>query len=318
MSFWDKLAKPIVGLSPMDGVTDAPMRFITAKYGKPDVIFTEFVSAEALMRVVDGRIREPEKVLKDLKYDESERPIIAQLFGRDPEAFYVAAKKVVDLGFDGVDINMGCPSKNVAERGAGAGLIENPDLAGKIIEAVKRGVADAGRKIPVSVKTRIGTSAPDESWWRFLASQELAVVTMHGRTFKQLYQGRADWESLARAAKIIKEKGTIFLGNGDVESTEEARNKAEQYGTDGVLIGRAALGNPWVFAGKEVAKEERLKVALEHAEKYEELFPGEHFLNMRKHLAWYVRGFENASDLRSKLVLTNSAREVEEILKREI
>lgn len=309
-AFWGKLAKPIIGLSPMDGVTDVAMRFITAKYGKPDVMFTEFTSAEGLAHGA-------ERLLRDFKYDEIERPIVAQLFGKDPDSFYAATKKVVELGFDGVDINMGCPSGIVAEHGAGAGLIENRELARKIIEVVK----EAAGNLPVSVKTRIGTSAPDESWWEFLADQDLAAVTMHGRTFRQMYQGKADWEVLAKAAEVIRSKGALFLGNGDVNSREDAEIRVQKYGVDGVLIGRAAMGNPWVFqrdcglAGQLVSFEDKLRIAVEHARKFEELFPGKSFLPMRKHLAWYARGFDGASELRQKLVQTNSAIEVEKIIK---
>jgi len=302
--FWGKLKKPIIGLAPMDGVTDAPMRFITAKYGKPDVIFTEFVSA-------DGIKHGAKRLLRDFKFDEIERPVVAQLFGGDPTAFLEVAKLIVKMGFDGVDINMGCPARKVAGRGEGAGLIKDPDLAAKIIAAVKKGVDG---KIPVSVKTRIGYDQADSSWWQFLASQDLAVVTVHGRTFKQLYQGKADWEAIARAATLIKQSGTIFLGNGDVESIADAKEKIEKYGVDGVLIGRAAQGNPWVFRGVEVNKEEKLKVALEHSRKFEEIFPEDRFFIMRKHLAWYARGFDGASELRQKLVVTNSADEVEKVI----
>ena len=302
--FWGKLKKPIIGLAPMDGVTDAPMRFITAKYGKPDVIFTEFVSA-------DGIKHGAKRLLRDFKFDEIERPVVAQLFGGDPEAFFEVAKLIVKMGFDGVDINMGCPARKVAGRGEGAGLIKDPDLAAKIIAAVKKGVDG---KIPVSVKTRIGYDQADSSWWQFLASQDLAVVTVHGRTFKQLYQGKADWEAIARAATLIKQSGTIFLGNGDVESIADAKEKIEKYGVDGVLIGRAAQGNPWVFRGVGVNKEEKLKVALEHSRKFEEIFPEDRFFIMRKHLAWYARGFDGASELRQKLVVTNSADEVEKVI----
>ena len=302
--FWKDLKKPIIGLSPMDGVTDAPMRFITAKYGQPDVIFTEFVSA-------DGIKHGAKRLLRDFKFDEIERPVVAQLFGGDPEAFLEVAKLIVKMGFDGVDINMGCPARKVAGRGEGAGLIKDPDLAAKIIAAVKKGVDG---KIPVSVKTRIGYDQADSSWWQFLASQDLAVVTVHGRTFKQLYQGKADWEAIARAATLIKQSGTIFLGNGDVESIADAKEKIEKYGVDGVLIGRAAQGNPWVFRGVGVNKEEKLKVALEHSRKFEEIFPEDRFFIMRKHLAWYARGFDGASELRQKLVVTNSADEVEKVI----
>ena len=296
----------------MDGVTDAPMRFITAKYGKPDVIFTEFVSA-------DGVKHGAKRLLRDFKFDEIERPVVAQLFGGDSEAFYEVTKLIVKMGFDGVDINMGCPARKVAGRGEGAGLIKDPDLAAKIIVAVKKGVDG---KIPVSVKTRIGYDQPDPSWWQFLATQDLAAVTIHGRTFKQLYQGRADWAAIARAATLIKRSGAVFLGNGDVSSISNAEFLISKYGVDGVLIGRAAQGNPWVFNGAvtqshgdTVTREDKLMVAIEQARKFEEMFPEERFFIMRKHLSWYVRGFGGASDLRQKLVLCNSADEVEKIVR---
>src|SRR3989338_11286748 len=220
--FWDKLSRPIVGLAPMDGVTDAPMRFITAKYGRPSVIYTEFVNVEGITR--------NDKLLRDLKYDEIERPIVAQIFGGNPQAYYEAAKLIVSLGFDGIDINMGCPAKKVAKRGEGAGLIKDHKLAGEIINAVKEGVEESRiknqelRRIPVSVKTRLGYDEPDPKWWEFLASQELAVVAIHGRTYKQMYTGRADWEMIGKMATLINQSGTLVLGNGDIMSLAEARN----------------------------------------------------------------------------------------------
>ncbi|PJB48000.1 hypothetical protein CO104_02340, partial [Candidatus Collierbacteria bacterium CG_4_9_14_3_um_filter_43_16] len=224
--FWDKLNYPIVGLSPMDGVTDAPMRFITKKYGKADVIYTEFVSAEGLWRI-KKRGEMENKIWRNLLYDEFERPVIAQLFGSDPDSFFEAAKIVCEMGFDGIDINMGCPSPGLEKRGGGAGIMRDMGLAGEVIEATRRGTldnvtrchSDTGeiREVPVSVKTRIGSSQPDESWWKFLAGQKLPAVAMHGRTFKQLYKGEADWGALLKAAEIIRQNGTKFLGNGDLQ-----------------------------------------------------------------------------------------------------
>ena len=279
--FWDKLNYPIVGLSPMDGVTDAPMRFITKKYGKADVIYTEFVSAEGLWRI-KKRGEMENKIWRNLLYDEFERPVIAQLFGSDPDSFFEAAKIVCEMGFDGIDINMGCPSPGLEKRGGGAGIMRDMGLAGEVIEATRRGTldnvtrchSDTGeiREVPVSVKTRIGSSQPDESWWKFLAGQKLPAVAMHGRTFKQLYKGEADWGALLKAAEIIRQNGTKFLGNGDLQKVTQGHgdtNSSE--GTtvvrdkkfvvmlkngkevdltgkmDGVLIGREALGNPWVL-----------------------------------------------------------------------
>jgi len=331
-NFWKSLKKPIIGLAPMDGVTDAAMRFITKKYGDPSVMFTEFTNVEGISHAIRShKWSLNHRLARNFKYDENQRPIVAQLFGKDPESFRIAAKLVVELGFDGVDINMGCPAKNVSEHGSGAMLIAQPDLAGEIIKNVQEGI---GSKIPVSVKTRMGVEKiVTEEWIAYLCKFNLAAITLHGRTLKQMYQGESDWEEIGKAGKIVKELlgGTIFLGNGDVNSVDNAQFKIDKYGTDGVLIGRAAMGAPWVFNGKLTMEngqldsdnsqlsivnyQLRMQIAIEHVRKFEEFFPREAFLPMRKHLAWYAKGFEGASELRQKLVLTNSAAEVEKILK---
>jgi len=311
--FWNDLGKPIVGLSPMDGITDPAMRFITKKYGNPDVIYTEFVSAEGLSR-------KAKPLFNELKFDGSERPIVAQLFGIDPKAFQEAAKIIVELGFDGVDINMGCPAKSVIGRGGGASLIKNYSLAKEIIKAVNDGVQG---KIPVSVKTRIGYDEVDFNWIKRLSELDLAAIVVHGRTFQQGYGGRADWKVLAKMAEIVRGNGIMFLGNGDVTSREEANKKANEFGVEGVLIGQAARGDPWVFkmGVVDVDIKERIMVATDHARKFEELNSGrdlpagrQGFLPMRKHLAWYFRGFSGAVELRKKLVLANSSEEARSIL----
>jgi nifR3 family TIM-barrel protein len=298
----------------MDGVTDAPMRFIAKKYGQPDVIYTEFVSTDGLWRV-QKRGETLHKIWNELKFSESERPIVVQLFGSDPDSFYSATKIVATMGFDGIDINMGCPSPGLEKRGGGAGLMRDHGLVHRVIEAVRRGVTDSKMKIPVSVKTRIGSSAPDKEWWSVLAKEELPVVAMHGRTFKQLYSGKADWEVLREAAVVIKESGALFLGNGDIESASDFVLKYSK-DMDGVLIGRAAIGNPWALRkdGKEPSIKEKLNVAVEHARVFEKNLPGNKFEMMRKHLTWYAHGFDGAGGLRRKLVVSNSADEVEEIV----
>lgn len=328
--FWNQFAGPIVALSPMDGVTDAPWRFIANKYGQPDVVYTEFVSAEGLWRI-KKRGEMTHKIWTELVYDEADRPVVAQIFGSDPNAFYEASKIVCELGFDGIDINMGCPSPGLEKRGGGAGLIRNPDLAKRVIEATRKGVADwkesmgVEKEIPVTLKTRIGSSKPEPEWWEFLASMKMPVVAMHGRTFKQLYSGEADWEILLMAAEVIKKSGAKFLGNGDIKEMKFDENSlalelvsGRRIGLkneiDGVLIGRQAMGNPWVLRkdGYTPTIEEKLSVAVEHASKYEEVFKDQKFLSIRKHLAWYAHGFENASSLRRELVMCNSAKEVAE------
>lgn len=309
----------------MDGVTDAAFRHMVTKYGDPrtqrveqsshdghpDVLFTEFVPT-------DGICAGAEKIFDALVYSESERPIIAQIFGSKPENFYKVAPILCELGFNGIDINMGCPDKAIVKSGGGASLIGRPEDAKAVVAALKRGIADwaNGKKniIPVSVKTRIGTNKNMiKEWAEHLAEMKLDGITIHGRTLNQMYQGEADWEAIAQGTEIIKKSGAIVLGNGDIKTVKEGKEKSEKYGTDGFLIGRAAMGAPWIFSDKEPNLKEKLKIAIEHAKYYEKIHPN-NFVNMRKHLAWYCRGFEGASETRAKLMRTQNARECENIL----
>lgn len=327
MSFWDVLYsgnKPVIGMSPMDGVTDGPFRYMVGKYGRPDVIFTEFVSVDGLHysqgikkeRMLLGFIK-----AKDLEEKSSSSYEVAQVFGNKPEYFVEAAKLIESLGFDGIDINMGCPAKNVSENGCGAGLIRTPKLAQEIVLATM-----SATKLPVSVKTRIGVSSGSEmdEWIEALCEVRPANISLHGRTLKQLYQGSADWEVIGRAAVIVHKNGLHILGNGDVTSLSEAKEKTERYGVDGVLIGRAAEGNPLVFQGiDEPDYKQRLMWAVEHAIVYENLYkPNESvegdirwFLPMRKHLAWYAHGFPGASDLRTRLMKSMCSQDVSDLVK---
>jgi nifR3 family TIM-barrel protein len=323
----------------MDGVTDAPFRQIVSEVGRPDVLYTEFVNVEGLAR---GAVN----MLRHFDFVATERPIIAQLYGTEVASFRTAAQIVAALGFDGVDINMGCPAKKVAHRGAGAGLIKSPELAAEIITAVKQGVADwaeglepkdiqttgklrralaervkkdaTRRLIPVSVKTRLGY---DQSiaveWASFLARQDLYAITIHGRTLKQAYTGSADWSELAKGFAAIKKinSHTLVIGNGDVATRADGIEKCRQYGCDGVLIGRAALGNPWVFIDYEPTVAERIDLAVRHAVLFEELMGSAAFPAFRRHLAAYIKGLPNAASLRNQLMQTNSAAQVRELLR---
>jgi tRNA-dihydrouridine synthase len=280
--FWALLAQPIFGLAPMDGVTDAPFRHTVAVQGRPDVIITEFTS---VMDVCRG----PAHRLASLIYSEAERPVVAQLYGKDPALFYQAAHVVCALGFDGLDINMGCPARSVASSGSGAGLIRTPALAHEIVRAARQGIADwaggqtlagaglkdsradlvramnlrrAGRPdvprriIPLSVKTRIGyNTVVVERWIEHLLAEQPAVVSVHGRTLEQMYRGEADWSAIERAARLARGSGTLLLGNGDVQSLADAVRRVRHHAVHGVLIGRGVLGEPWLFRHKEAARE---------------------------------------------------------------
>jgi tRNA-dihydrouridine synthase len=281
MSFWQSLTRPIIGLAPMDGVTDATFRHTVAMQGKPDVCFTEFTH-------VHDVCRGPEFLLDSLIYHEAERPVVAQLYGKEPDLFYQAAHAVCELGFDGLDINMGCPSRSVASSGSGAGLIRTPDVAQAIMQAARQGIADwaagqtlegAGLKpgrvavirrlngqrqdgrplvrqeIPLSVKTRLGYDVVVvDQWVEHLLRERPAVISLHGRTLQQMYRGEADWNAIAQAARVVQGSGTLLFGNGDVHSYHDVIRRVRDTGVDGVLVGRAVLGSPWFFREKEEAR----------------------------------------------------------------
>lgn len=342
--FWSELPKPFIGLAPMDGVTDHPTRYIQKKYGQPDLIYTEFATVEGFCRGVTVPLR-------DFIFDETERPIIAQIYGKTPQFFRETATVVCQLGFDGIDLNMGCPAKSVASGGAGAALINTPQLAQEIVRATQVGIQDwvngktaidceyitpeitkevekrhlslssryqQHQPIPVSIKTRIGyDNKIIEEWLPTLLETNPAAIAIHGRTLRQGYGGQADWEIIGQAVELAKNSPTLIIGNGDINSQAQALEKITQYGVGGVLIGRASFGNPWVFKTEEITIHQKAQVALEHARLYEKTFShGEKysFLPMRKHLGWYMRGFDKAKEVRRQLVLANSSQDVAKIL----
>ncbi len=298
-------------LAPMADVTDAAFRRVIAKYGKPDVTWTEFVSADGLCHPA-GR----EKLLSDLAYTEAERPIVAQLFTGHPERLREAAALVRELGFDGLDLNMGCPDRSVEKQGAGAALIKSPALARELIRAAKAG---AGEAFPISVKTRIGYRQNElETWLPELLAEAPAVVTIHARTRQEMSLVPARWELVKRSVEIRNALGseTLIFGNGDVRDLGHARALAAESGADGVMLGRAIFGNPWLFADQPpVALPERLRVMVEHTKLFEELL-GEHksFAIMKKHYKAYVTGWEGAKELRAQLMVAATAAEVAQIV----
>lgn len=309
--FWASLSKPFFCLAPMADVTDAPFRRIIAKYGKPDVMWTEFVSADGLCS------RGRDKLLKSLKYTAAERPIVAQVFGAKPENFFAAAKIIKDLGFDGLDINMGCPEKSISgKQCAGSALIKNPKLAQEIILAAKAGAG----KMPVSVKTRIGFSKNEiETWLPALLAAKPAAITIHARTKKEMSKVPADWSVIKRAVEIARGSGVLIIGNGDVTDLADAKVKASEAGCDGVMIGRAVFGNPWLFNRKmpKVSLKKKLAVLLEHTKLFEKLLGQDKPLElMKKHYKAYVSGFPGAAELRQKLMETKNSGEVEEVIKK--
>ena len=311
LGFWEHIPRPFFALAPMADVTDAAFRRLIAKYGKPDVTWTEFVAVDGLLS--PGR----ETLLRDFLYTESERPIVAQIFGSKPENFYKVAQLIVELGFDGIDINMGCPDRNVEKQGGGASMIRSPELALEVIQATMDGAIKNGKRLPVSVKTRVGYNKVElDDWLPKLLSVKPAAVTIHARTRKEMSDVPARWEHVARAVEIAKESGTLILGNGDVKDLADATAKAKATGADGVMLGRAIFGNPWRFNPNVNADalplEERFRVMLEHTRLFEELLGDiKNFATMKKHYKAYVNGFDGAKELRVKLMEANDSLGVE-------
>lgn len=319
-NFWITLQKPIMVMAPMADVTDAPFRKLFAKYGKPDVTWTEFVSCDGLQhtREIQGLSDEDNPLMKDLIYSDDERPIVAQLFTGKPENMEYGAKLVEELGFDGIDINMGCPDRTINKQEAGADLIRDPKRAQEIVYAAKQGAPN----IPVSVKTRVGYNEVElDTWVPNLLETKPAVLTMHARTRKELSKVPARWEHVKQTVAIRDSLAseTLIFGNGDVNTLKEAHARVEETGCDGVMVGRGIFGNPWFFnpdidRDTDISIEDRLKVMIEHTKLFEEFLPHKNFHVMKKHYKAYVHGWNGAKELRMKLMETNSAVEVEHVV----
>ena len=332
MSFWQKLPAPFFVLAPMADVTDAPFRRMIAKYsshtrldgtiGGPDVTWTEFVSADGLIRATpEGKV----KLMADLIYTEAERPIVAQLFSSNEEHMEQAARLCLELGFDGVDINMGCPDKSIEKQGCGSAMIKSPETAAKIIRAAKRGAKMDEGGIPVSVKTRLGYNKDQlEEWLPFLINETPAAITLHARTRKEMSKVPARWERIARAVEIRDEMlgsdklKVRIIGNGDALSLMDAHAKIDMTKADGVMLGRAIFGNPWLFHPEKdatnVSLEEKLTVMLEHTKLFSELLPFKSFALMKKHYKAYVKDFHGASELRVELMEKETYAEIEAVV----
>ncbi|MDO8529185.1 MAG: tRNA-dihydrouridine synthase [bacterium] len=309
--FWGKLKKPFFVLAPMLDITDAPFRQIVALCGKPDVFYTWFVSVDGLCSSGKNNILST----PNLSFTKKEKPIAVQLFGKDPKNFFEAAKIIAGLGFDGIDINMGCPDKDVVKQGAGASLMKDPKLAREIIRAAKKGAP----KSPISVKTRIGyhNTGELENWISELLQEKPAAICVHGRTAKQKYGGKADWNSIGKAVKLARGGETLIIGNGDVKNLEDGKEKAIASGVDGVMIGRAVLGNMWILKGNkvEITKEEKLKMLVKHARLFEKYYKDKKsFGNFRKYLKCYVSEFQGSKELRMKMMEAESSEEICDII----
>ena len=317
-NFWTEREAPILCLAPMADVTDAPFREMIAKYGKPDVTWTEFVSADGLYhtREIQKLPDDENPLMKDLLYTEGERPIVAQVFTSKPDMMEYVAKLVVELGYDGMDINMGCPHKAIEKQGAGAAHMKEKEHAIELIRTAKKALDG---RIPLSVKTRIGYNKDElREWLPMILKEQPAAVTIHARTRKEMSNVPARWEHVAEAVQIRDElmgdKDIRIIGNGDVQSVEEGRQKCLETGADGAMVGRGIFGKPWFFAETEPDIEERFRIMIEHCRLFEKYCSHKSFAVMKKHFKAYVTGFKGSKELRIALFATNSVDEVEELV----
>jgi len=311
--FLKDLPKPFFALAPMDDVTDVVFRQIVADCAKPDLFFTEFVNVDGLQSV--GRPR----LLKKICLAAGEWPVIAQVWGKKPDNFYKTTQELIEMGFAGVDINMGCPIKAVVNNGCGSGLIKEPALAVEIIKAVQAGAAG---RVPISVKTRLGFNSVDFSWHETLLRQNLDMLTVHGRTRQEMSKVPADWQKIGAVRKLRDQISpqTLIVGNGDVLTRQQGLDLAKMYGLDGVMIGRGIFHDPFAFAAEtpwpQFTKEQKVALYAKHvqlfAETWTDLDRPVEMLN--KFCKIYINGFDDAKELREELMACKSATELLAVL----
>jgi len=308
MNIWDTLPQPFFVLAPMDDVTDTVFRRVIAACAPPDLFFTEFVNVDALQS--QGR----EATLKRLRFTDTERPIIAQLWGLKPENFKKSARDVAEMGFDGLDLNFGCPEKNVVRNGACSALIQNRELAGEIMQACREGAP----ALPLSVKTRLGFNEVDLTWHEFLLKHTLNALTIHGRTRKQMSKVPADWDMIGQVAALRTSlsPATKIIGNGDVLTRQQGLELAEKHGLDGIMIGRGVFQDPFVFAAQSpwaaYPKEQKLALYKKHVELFAQTWQeGERKIHtLNKFCKIYINGFDSAKELRETLMQAQSTDEL--------
>ena len=310
-NFWAELPKPFFILAPMEDVTDVVFRHVVKAAGAPDVFFTEFTNSDSFCHP-DGI----ESVRGRLAFTEDEQPMVAHIWGDKPAFFREMSIALADMGFKGIDLNMGCPVPNVAERGKGSGLILRPDVAAELIAAAKAG------GLPVSVKTRLGftDTAEMESWISHLLRQDIANLSVHMRTRKEMSKVDAHWELIPQIVKLRDEIApqTLITINGDILDRRMGLALAEKYGVDGLMIGRGIFKNPYAFEKepKEHTPKEMidlLRLQLDLQDQFSEQVPRS-IVGLHRFVKIYVKGFPGANDLRVSLMNTKSTAEVREIL----
>lgn len=326
---YSQLTKPFFVLAPMDDVTDTVFRNVVDSCAPADLYFTEFVNVDGLQS--PGR----NKLLKKLRFTANETRLVAQIWGLNPENFRKTAEQIADgtfakeLGlpdganFVGVDLNMGCPAKSEVQHGTCSALIkpENRDLAKQIIDATKDGLAG---RLPLSVKTRVGFNEVDMTWIKFLLEQKLSMLTVHGRTRKQMSKVPADWNLIGQAREVrdALKVNTLIVGNGDVENRAHGTKLAKQYKLDGVMIGRGLFHDPFAFAEESPwankTREERIALYAKHVERFAETWGDQqrpvHTLN--KFCKIYIQNFDGAKELREQFMSATTPHELQQMIAR--
>lgn len=322
---YPELPKPFLALAPMDDVADTVFRQVVAACAPPDIYFTEFVNVDGLQS--PGR----PKLFKKLRFTAGERPLIAQIWGKTPENFRLTAAEIADgslarelglpagVNFAGIDLNMGCPEKNVVKNGTCSALINDPDAALAIIKATQEG---AGGRLPVSVKTRLGFNQIDFNWHRLLLEQNLSLLTIHGRTRAEMSKVPADWDSIGKIRQLRDEisPGTLIVGNGDVLSRKQAIGLASQHGLDGIMVGRGIFQDPFFFAETspwlELERQQRIDLYRRHVQLFIDTWHDRerpiHTLN--KFCKIYINHFDGAKELREQLMAAESATHLQQLL----
>lgn len=299
----------------MDDVTDSVFRQIIAGTAAPDLFYTEFVNVDGLQS--PGR----PKILPKLQFSKEEKPIIAQIWGKIPENYYKTTKDLIKMGYDGVDINMGCPDKAVIKNGCCVALVDNRELAGEIIAAVKQA---AGKKISVSVKTRLGNRQEDMSWIEFLLKQDLDALIVHGRTAKEMSKVPARWDKIGQVREMRDSLSptTKIIGNGDVMTRQQGIDLAKEYNLDGIMIGRGVFHDPYVFSPhskwKEQSPEQKLALYKKHVQLFCDTWKNNErkIYTLNKFCKIYINDFPGAKELRDKLMHAGSAAELLSLLDR--
>ena len=310
-NFWNKLKKPFFILAPMEDVTDIVFRKVVAKASRPDVFFTEFTNSDSYAHSLGV-----ESLRGRLKFDSTEKPIVAHIWGDNPLNFERMSIDLAEMGFDGIDINMGCPAPNVFRHGRGAGLILRPEVAADIIQAAKKG------GLPVSVKTRLGHSKVSEwvDWLTHLLKQDIQNLSIHLRTKTEMSNYAAHWELMPEILKLRDEiaPNTLITMNGDIKDYKMGMELVDKYGVDGIMIGRGIFHNPFAFdkESKERTTSEYLNLLRYHLDLYDAYVLEEQTLKKPLHRFFkiYVRDLKGASKLRTELMATKDTNDIRVLL----